>query len=284
MTRRTGSVRPILKNFPPPRRRAARRPRPAADPAARRGASRSAAAASRPGGSRPGSGRRRLRMPSMQAASWVAGVLPGDRRLRVPGHPRQRQFELIERRTARPPSQWPGRVGRRRRQRAARGRGVGADNADQETGPSASASRAPRPRPGLLDRHRAISDQRWPARCGPGSSLRPGCIASAATPTDSPASAAAAASASAAPAELSRRRCVGAVAPASGCVSAAHRRRRAEPGGQGQLRREARLHHRGADSGVGGGTRLHGGRHGGHRASAAQGLAGNLRALVSVEA
>jgi hypothetical protein len=34
-------------------------------------ASRSAAAASRPGGSRPGSGRRRLRMPSMQAASWT---------------------------------------------------------------------------------------------------------------------------------------------------------------------------------------------------------------------
>ena len=34
-------------------------------------ASRSAAAASRPGGSRPGTGRRRLRMPSMQAASWT---------------------------------------------------------------------------------------------------------------------------------------------------------------------------------------------------------------------
>jgi hypothetical protein len=35
------------------------------------GASRSAAAASGPGGSRPGSGRRRLRMPSMQATSWT---------------------------------------------------------------------------------------------------------------------------------------------------------------------------------------------------------------------
>ena len=34
-------------------------------------ASRSAATASRPGGSRPGTGRRRLRMPSMQAASWT---------------------------------------------------------------------------------------------------------------------------------------------------------------------------------------------------------------------
>ena len=34
-------------------------------------ASRSAAGASRPGGSRPGTGRRRLRMPSMQAASWT---------------------------------------------------------------------------------------------------------------------------------------------------------------------------------------------------------------------
>jgi hypothetical protein len=34
-------------------------------------ASRSAAAASGPGGSRPGAGRRRLRMPSMQAASWT---------------------------------------------------------------------------------------------------------------------------------------------------------------------------------------------------------------------
>ena len=33
--------------------------------------SRSAAAASGPGGSRPGGGRRRLRMPSMQAASWT---------------------------------------------------------------------------------------------------------------------------------------------------------------------------------------------------------------------
>jgi hypothetical protein len=34
-------------------------------------ASTSAATASRPGGSRPGAGRRRLRMPSMQAASWT---------------------------------------------------------------------------------------------------------------------------------------------------------------------------------------------------------------------
>jgi hypothetical protein len=34
-------------------------------------ASRSGAGASRPGGSRPGTGRRRLRMPSMQAASWT---------------------------------------------------------------------------------------------------------------------------------------------------------------------------------------------------------------------
>jgi hypothetical protein len=34
-------------------------------------ASRSAARASAPGGSRPGTGRRRLRMPSMQAASWT---------------------------------------------------------------------------------------------------------------------------------------------------------------------------------------------------------------------
>ena len=48
-----------------PSTRAGRRPR--------RGtrASRSAARASGPGGSRPGTGRRRLRMPSMQAASWT---------------------------------------------------------------------------------------------------------------------------------------------------------------------------------------------------------------------
>ena len=69
-TRRTRTVRAILKNFPPPLPRAAGRPRPAADPAAARGSPGARLRHPGPGGSRPGGGRRRLRLPSMQAASW----------------------------------------------------------------------------------------------------------------------------------------------------------------------------------------------------------------------
>ena len=239
----------------------------AADPAAAHRASGSAAAASRPGGSRPGTGRRRLRMPSMQAASWTLVcvlVLAGFGFLvtRGSGSSTSSRRKLGQPARSRPPR--PGATSRsppreRRRNRLTTLPPAGGRRPDQV--------------PGLLDRHcvQAVNaGQPGAGRVGRPrhrSPTTPANSASATAPPPAPPPPARPPRAHRSPAAPCPR-------PSFPGACHGHRRRRAQLGGQGQLRRNPGLHHRGADSGVGGGTRLHGGRHAAHRAGAAQGLAG----------
>ena len=231
--------------------------------------SRSAAAASGPGGSRPGGGRRRLRMPSMQAASWTLVcvlVLAGFGFLvtRSGGSSSSSQAESSP--ASQPAASAAGPAGKQPDAEPAAGTlPEAAPSAGSAAGlrngflvystgvalsaidagqPGAGRARQPRPRPTGVPPTRPTRPR--PPRAALGQRARRELVG--------------------------RRR--GAVGPALRVRVGGHRRRRAELGGQGQLRRNPGVHHRGADTGVGGGTRLHGGRHAAHRAGTAHGLAG----------
>ena len=200
-------------------------------------ASRSAARASGPGSSRPGTGRRRRRMPSMQAASWTLVcvlIVAGFGFLVTHGSGSSTSSSVDSSGTSQSAST-----------------AAGGNESQPASAPFSPERAGTEPEAGHPARFLVYSTGAAYMRSTLASQVR-GQLASVGgpNPTATPAS-----SASTSPgrlrqrrrSELSPRRRVRAVGPALRVRVGGHRRRHAEPGGQGQLRRNPGLHHRGAD-------------------------------------
>ena len=200
-------------------------------------ASRSAARASGPGSSRPGTGRRRRRMPSMQAASWTLVcvlIVAGFGFLVTHGSGSSTSSSVDSSGTSQSASTAAG---------GNESQPASAPFSPERAGTEPEAGR-PGPVPGLLDRRCLYAvNARQPGARPVGQRWRPQSDGDASELGQHVAGRLRQRRRS----ELSPRRRVRAVGPALRVRVGGHRRRHAEPGGQGQLRRNPGLHHRGAD-------------------------------------